>query len=56
MAIYGWEPLVCNGYTTLVDYFYNSADLAKLLKSQKTDCAGSVIKQNVPVKVKEEKL
>jgi transposase len=52
------EPLFHKGCIVWMDNFYSSLDLSKFLRSQKTECAGTLklTGKNIPSKVKEQKL
>lgn len=52
------EPLLHKGYTVWVDNFYSSLESYKFLRTQKTECTGTVKLngKNIPSKVKEQKL
>ncbi|XP_069685025.1 piggyBac transposable element-derived protein 4-like [Periplaneta americana] len=52
------KPLLNKGYTVWMDNFHNSLELARFLKKNKTDCAGTVNlrEKGMPKKVKEGKL
>ncbi|XP_021941602.1 piggyBac transposable element-derived protein 4-like [Zootermopsis nevadensis] len=52
------EPLLGREHTVWMDNFYNSPDLARFMKSKKTDCVGTLRanRKNVPPEVKNKKL
>ncbi|XP_021941441.1 piggyBac transposable element-derived protein 4-like [Zootermopsis nevadensis] len=52
------EPLLGRGHTVWMDKFYNSPDLARFIKSKRTDCVGTLRAswKNVPPAVKNKKL
>jgi hypothetical protein len=50
------KPLFHKGYTVWVDNFYSSLQPSKFLRTQKTECAGTLNRKNTPSKVKERKL
>ncbi|XP_021932761.1 piggyBac transposable element-derived protein 4-like [Zootermopsis nevadensis] len=52
------EPLLGRGHTLWMDNFYNAPALARILKSLKTDCVGTlrINRKDVPLAVKDKKL
>jgi transposase len=50
------EALLHKEYTVWVDSFYSSLEPSKFLRTQKTECAGTLNKKKVLSKVKEQKL
>lgn len=52
------EKLLDQGYTLWMDNFYNDPELAKFLKSRKTDCAGTlrINRKSIPDEIKQQKL